>query len=195
MPNDSIESWLFKALMFEASAEALRAAGLRVGADQTHVETRLMDEVMAPFSVNLRGESLRMTRVYALMYCFENSVRDLIRERLAEKHGVDWWNSCAVTPKMRQAADNRRDKANGNSWLEGERSDPLQFVDFGGLSDLIVQNWDGFSDLIPSQHWLKQRMDELEQARNYIAHNRLLADTEFRRIESYIGDWMRQVGV
>jgi hypothetical protein len=63
------------------------------------------------------------------------------------------------------------------------------------LSDIIIQNWDLFTDLIPSQHWLTQRMDELEQARHYVAHNRLLADTEFRRIESYIGDWLRQVGV
>lgn len=181
--------------MFEAGSEKLRNAGIRVGANQTDVEARLMEEVLAPFSVQLRGEAMRMTRVYALIYCFENSVRELIRDRLQEKHGADWWTSTAVPKKIRELADSRRDKANGNTWLEGERSDPSQFVDFGGLSDIIIQNWDVFADLIPTQHWLKQRMDELEQARNYIAHNRLLADTEFRRIESYVGDWLRQVGV
>lgn len=181
--------------MFEAGSEKLRSAGIRLGADQTFVESKLMDEVLAPFSVQLRGEALRMTRVYALIYCFENSIRELIRERLLEKHGTDWWNSTAVPNKARQQADGRRDKANGNIWLEGERTDPLQFVEFGALSDIIIQNWDLFADLIPSQHWLKQRLDELEQARNYIAHNRLLADGEFRRIENYIGDWLRQVGV
>ena len=31
-----------------------------------------------------------MTRLYALMYCFENSVRLLINERLRELHGVRW---------------------------------------------------------------------------------------------------------
>jgi len=41
-------------------------------------------------------------------------------------------------------------------------------ADFGGLSDIIIQNWHLFTDLIPSQHWLKQRMDELEQARHYV---------------------------
>lgn len=195
MTDASLDKWFFRAIMFEAGSEKLRNAGIRVGANQTDVEARLMEEVLAPFSVQLRGEAMRMTRVYALIYCFENSVRELIRDRLQEKHGADWWTSTAVPKKIRELADSRRDKANGNTWLEGERSDPSQFVDFGGLSDIIIQNWDVFADLIPTQHWLKQRMDELEQARNYIAHNRLLADTEFRRIESYVGDWLRQVGV
>jgi HEPN superfamily Swt1-like protein len=195
LTDASLDKWFFRAIMFEAASEKLRSAGIRVGADQTDVEARLLEEVLAPFSVQLRSEAMRMTRVYALIYCFENSVRELIRDRLQEKHGTDWWTSTAVPKKIRDQADSRRDKANGNVWLEGERSDPLQFVDFGGLSDIIIQNWDVFTDLIPTQHWLKQRMDELEQARNYIAHNRLLADTEFRRIESYVGDWLRQVGV
>ena len=181
--------------MFEATSEKLRAAGIRVGADQTDVEVRLMEEVLAPFSVALRGEAMRMTRVYALLYCFENSVRELIRARLLDKRDANWWTSDAVPKRVRDLAESRFAKAKENTWLEGERSDPLQFVDFGGLSDIIVQNWEHFTDLIPTQHWLKQRMDELEQARNYIAHNRLLADTEFRRIEHYIGDWLRQVGV
>lgn len=195
MTNVSLEKWLFRALMFEAGSEKLRAAGIRLGADTTEVEARLLEEVLSPFSVPLRGEAMRMTRIYALMYCFENSVRELIGDRLEDRLGAEWWVSTAVPKKLREVADARRDKANSNVWLEGERNDPLQFVDFGGLSDIIVQNWELFADLIPTQHWLKQRMDELEQARNYIAHNRLLADTEFRRIESYIGDWLKQVGV
>ena len=195
MADVSLEKWLFRAMMFEATSEKLRTAGIRVGADQTDVEVRLMEEVLAPYSVALRGEAMRMTRVYALVYCFENSVRELIRSRLQEKRDASWWGSEAVPKKIRELAESRLNKAKDNTWLEGERSDPLQFVDFGGLSDIIIQNWEHFSDLIPTQHWLKQRMAELEQARNYIAHNRLLADTEFRRIEHYIGDWLRQVGV
>jgi hypothetical protein len=191
----SLEKWLFQAIMFEAASEKLRNAGIRVGADQSFVETQLMESVLAPFSVQLRAEAMRMTRLYSLFYCFENSVRELIRDRLSEKNGNDWWNSPAVPKKIRDQAESRQNSANGNTWLEGEKSDPLQFVEFGGLADIIIQNWDVFADLIPSQHWLKQRMDELEQSRNYIAHNRLLAETEFRRIESYIGDWLRQVGV
>ena len=34
-----------------------------------------------------------------------------------------------------------------------------------------------------------------KQARNYIAHNRLLLPGEFARLEVYVGDWNRQVGL
>lgn len=181
--------------MFEADAEIFRTAGVRIGADQTDVEAKLMEEVLRPFPIQLRSESMRMTRLYALIYCFENSVRQLIGQRLTELRGSDWWTTEAVPNKVRALADSRRDRANGNSWLEGEKSDPLQFIEFGHLADIIIANWDEFADLVPSQHWLKQRMDELEQARNYIAHNRLLMPGEFRRLESHVADWLRQVGV
>lgn len=71
----------------------------------------------------------------------------------------------------------------------------LAFVDFGHLADVITNNWDDFSDLVPSQHWLKQRFDELEKARNFIAHHRLLQPAEFQRIEMYVADWNRVVGL
>ncbi len=37
--------------------------------------------------------------------------------------------------------------------------------------------------------------DELERARNFIAHNRMLSAAEFARLEMYVGDWNRQVGL
>jgi Swt1-like HEPN len=191
---DPIRTWPFRSLMFEAEADRFREAGIRLGADQVEVERRLLEEVLAPFPVELRGQALRMTRLYALLFCFENSVRQLIKERLEEKHGSDWWDK-GVPKAVREQASNRRQSALDNAWLEGEKGDLLQFVDFGDLSRIIVHCWEDFSDLVPSQHWLKQRMDELEQARNFIAHSRLLIPTEFQRIESYIRDWNKQVGV
>ena len=46
-----------------------------------------------------------------------------------------------------------------------------------------------------TQHWLKQRMDENEKARNFIAHNRMLLPSEFQRLYMYIVDWNRAVGL
>src|SRR5262245_59691893 len=132
---------MFRAMMFEAEAEALRSGGIRVGADQSDVETRLMEEVLTPFSIALRSEAMRMTRLYALIYCFENSVRQLIRDRLSEKHGLEWWETNAVPNNVRQLADGRRANANSNTWLEGERGDALQFIEFGHLADIIIQSW------------------------------------------------------
>lgn len=188
-----IRDWLFRSMMFEADAENFRQAGIRIGADQTDIELKLMEEVLAPFPVSMRNDAMKMTRLYSLIYCFENSVRQLIQERLSEHYETEWWEK-GVPKKVREFAEARQSSANGNSWLEGERSDQLQFLQFGHLADIVVQNWDVFADLIPTQHWLKQRMDELEQARNYIAHNRLLMPSEFSRLEQYVADWRKQVG-
>lgn len=186
--------WLFRALIFEAEAERFRAAGIRLGADQTDVEVRLMEEILTPFPVDLRDRAMRMTRGYALLYCFENSVRQLIRERMLERHGNDWWENKAPK-KVKDYATRVSEQNEKNTWLEGERGDSLDRVLFGHLADIIISNWEDFDDLIPSQHWIRQRMDDLEEARNYLAHHRMLLAPEFRRIETYVGDWTRQVGV
>jgi hypothetical protein len=189
-----IRDWLFRALTFEAEAERFRSAGIRLGADQTDVEVRLMEEILTPFPVELRERAMRMTRSYALLYCFENSIRQLIRERMLERHGDGWWGA-KVPKKVRDYAQRITEQNEKNTWLEGELGDALDRVLFGHLADIITNSWDDFDDLIPSQHWIRQRMDELEEARNYLAHNRMLLSPEFRRIEAYVGDWNRQVGV
>lgn len=192
--RNNVREWLFRGLMFEADAERFRSGGIRVGADHRDVERSLIEETLAPFGVDERNEALRMARLYSLLYCFENSVRSLIADRLQERHGSDWWNT-KVTAKVRDFAEGRQKDSRDNSWLEGERQELLGFVQFGHLTDIITNNWDDFSDLIPSQHWLKQRFDELEKTRNFIAHNRLLLPSEFQRIEMYVADWNRQVGL
>lgn len=192
--HDSLRSWLFRSLMFEAESEAFRQAGVRVGVDEREAEEELLDEGLAPFPLEVRNEARRMGRLYAIIYCFENAARELIRTRMAEKDR-DWWSGAAVPKKIRDTAESRREDAERNSWLEGVSKSILGFVDFGGLCDIITNNWSDFEDLIPSQHWLKQRFDELERARNFIAHNRMLSAAEFARIEMYVHDWNKQVGL
>ncbi len=169
------------------------AQAILVGADTSEADRNLLNEALSPFSIDQRNEARRMARLYALIYCFENSVRGLIAERLEEKNGADWWGS--VPKKIKEFAEDRQRDAETNSWLEGKIRDPLGFVEFGHLADIIIFKWEDFSDLIPSQHWIKQRMDELERARNFIAHNRFLLPAEFQRIEMYINDWNRAVGL
>lgn len=189
----NIREWLFRAIMFESEADQFRSAGIRIGADVEASEKKLSEESLSPFSVEMRNEALRMGRTYSLINCFENSVRDLIKQRLQEIHDVDWWVK-GVPEKVRNFADKRQNEEKKNTWLEGQKTELIQFIEFGHLSDIIIGNWENFSDLIPTQHWLKQRLDELERVRNYIAHNRLLLPSEFKRIELYIADWNKIVG-
>lgn len=196
MPIESrdVRDWLFRGLMFEAEAERFRTAGIRVGADTENAERALFAETLSPFGIDLRNEALRMARLHAFLYCFENSVRAQISDRLREHYGDAWWSQ-RVPKKVQEFAESRQKDAQDNSWLEGSNKDVLGFLQFGHLADIVIANWEDFSDLVPSQHWLKQRLDELEKARNFIAHNRFLLPGEFQRIEMYINDWNRMVGL
>jgi hypothetical protein len=189
-----IRDWMFRGLMFEAEAAKFRTAGIRIGADDSEIEISLLEETLAPFGVGMRNDAMQMSRLYALLFCFENSVRELIKERLLERYAVDWWTK-GVPAAVQKHAETRQKDAESNSWLDAPSRELLSFTEFGHLADIIMNQWELFSDLIPSQHWLKQRMEELEKARNFLAHNRLLLPGEFQRVEMYITDWNRMVGL
>jgi hypothetical protein len=136
-----------------------------------------------------------MARLYAVLHAFENEIRALVRQTLDEKAGASWWECDAIPKKIREKAEGRRKTALEDGWLEGAKDDNLEYVDFGDLSQIIISNWENFKEIIPAQSWLNQRMVELEKARNFVAHNRMLLPSEFQRIYMYISDWNKTVGI
>jgi hypothetical protein len=179
--------------MFESEAQGFQAAGIQVGADTGQAEERMLSDALSAFGVGRRNQALEMGRLYAVLHCFENELRALIRETLEEHEGSDW--SDKLPAKVKKYAEDRQQDALKDSWLEGEKTDILGFVDFGQLASVIVEKWEFFEDIIPSQHWLKQRMDELEKVRHFIAHNRMLLPSEFQRVYMYVADWNRVIGL
>lgn len=179
--------------MFEAEADIFRRAGIHIGSSSTAAEESLLEESLSPFGVSRRNQALEMARLYAVLFCFENELREFIREALEEAEGVTWQDK--LPTKIRQQAESRRETALKDTWLEGEKHDLLGFVDFGHLAQIIVAKWDHFKDVVPTQHWITQRMEELEKARNFIAHNRMLLPSEFQRLYMYVADWNRVIGL
>ena len=163
--HKDLRDFLFRGLMFEAEAAGFQSAGIQVGADTQQAEERLLSEALSPFTVSSRNNALEMARLYAVLYCFENEIRSLIRETLQEKLGVDWAEK--LPARVKDIATNRQKTAFADSWLEGEKSDILGFIDFGNLASIIVEHWVHFESIMPSQHWLKQRMDELEKVGDF----------------------------
>lgn len=190
-----VRDFVFRGLLFESEAEDFRRAGIRVGADLGQTEELLLLEALSPFGVERRNDALEMARLYAVLHAFENEVRSLIRDTLEESEGSNWWEKDCIPSNVKKKAENRQRVAEKDSWLEGAKSDRLEFVDFGELAAIIVQNWDRFKDTIPAQDWLRQRMNELEKARHFVAHNRKLLPSEFQRIYMYVSDWNKVVGL
>ena len=196
MINQDIElrDFIFRGLLFEAEASRFRKAGIQVGADLGQTEELLFTEALSPFNIQRRNQALEMTRLYAVLHCFENEIRQLITDTLFEKVGPNWWEK-KVPRKIKNHANTIKEKAEKDSWLEGERGSLISFIEFGHLADIICDNWEYFEDFIPNQHWVKQRMDELEKVRHFIAHNRMLLPGEFERVYMYIRDWNRVIGL
>ena len=188
-----LRDFLFRGLMLESEARSFQAAGIQVGADIGQAEERLLSDAIAPFGVALRNRAIEMGRLYVVLHCFENSIRIFIRETLEEKDGPDWAEK--LPAKVKKYAEDRQKESIEDSWLEGEKGDLLGYVDFGHLASIIIEKWAHFEDIVPSQHWLKQRMEEMEKARHFIAHNRMLLPTEFQRLYMYIADWNRIIGL
>jgi hypothetical protein len=192
LKSRDLRDFLFRGLMFESEASIFQSAGIRVGADQSDAEERLLADALTPFSVARRNQALEMARLYAVLYCFENEVRDFVRDVLLEREGSNWLETIPI--KVREHAESRLSTAMRDSWLEGEKTDLLGYVEFGHLAQIIIDKWEYFT-VIPSQHWLKQRMDEMEKVRNFIAHNRMLLPSEFQRMYMYIADWNHVIGL
>jgi len=188
-----LRDFLFRGLMFESEAASFQSAGIQVGADIGQAEERLLSESLTPFNLQLRNNALEMARLYAVLHCFENQVRDFIAETMEEKEGAEWIDK--IPGSVKKFAEDRQATASKDSWLEGEKSNLLGFVEFGHLAQIIINSWQHFEVIIPSQHWLKQRMDELEKVRHFIAHNRMLLPSEFQRVYMYIADWNRVIGL
>jgi hypothetical protein len=61
------------------------------------------------FSEKMREEADAMAAQFAIFYCLENSIRELISNRLEEIHGEDWWE-LAVPPNVKENATKNRSK-------------------------------------------------------------------------------------
>jgi len=190
-----LRDFVFRGLLFESESESLRKAGIRVGADLGKTEEALLFEALEPFGVHRRNQAMEMARLYAVLHAFENEVRSLIKDTLEESSGSDWWEGESVPKKVRDLAVSRRKTALKDAWLEGAKESLIEYAEFGDLAAIICNNWDYFKETIPSQAWIQQRMMELEKARNFVAHNRMLLPSEFQRIYMYISDWNKVVGL
>jgi len=176
----------------EQTLDRFESEGIQVRAatDERAIQRVLPLEDFPP---ELRRNAMKSLPAYLAFFCLENSVRELIADRLTENHGSDWWDACANSG-MKTHVQSRKEKEGKNRWHVRRGEHEIYYTDFGDLKLLINNNWPDFEDLFPDQNWISSRLDELEASRNIIAHSNLLEDREIERIRLYLNDWLRQVG-
>lgn len=165
--------------------------GLLIRPSEIAAPVSPMGDYAVFFSKSLQERAAKMSYAYTLFYCFENSVRELVAQRLQERKGATWWNS--VPSNVRKRVDGKKEEIEANPWHQAVIGADINFTLFGDLASIIVSEWVEFEELFPTQDWVRVRLNELERSRNVIAHGNLLPDSEIERIEQYLDDWLRQV--
>jgi hypothetical protein len=192
MPQNlkQLKKLVFDSLLAQDDLKKLeeQGIGVRVAFDPI---AKIQESEFSPLLVH---DAQRMASVYARFFCLENSVRELIEDRLSERYGASWWDSAHVSDKIRKSANDLREKEKKNKYHSPRASAMIGYTTFGNLGQLIINNWQDFSDFFPDQHWVSSRFNDLELSRNIIMHTGMLPSLEIERIESIARDWIRQVG-
>lgn len=188
---NELKRFVFDAMLAENSLSQLSSEGIAVRGSVSTPPAIKVDD--AGFSPRTLYDAAKMASVFSAFFCLENSARELITERLLARKGTDWWNG-AVPGKIKTAVAKLQEREGKNKYHTARSIALIGYTLFGNLAQIIIANWDDFSDLFPDQAWITSRFNDLEMSRNIIMHTGVLPQIEVERIGSIARDWIRQVG-
>ncbi|MBI1803783.1 MAG: hypothetical protein HY033_00220 [Ignavibacteriae bacterium] len=188
---ENLKQFVFNGFLVDNDLTKLEQVGIAVRSPQAIQPVIRVEETA--FSPLIMHSATRMASLYVAFFCLENTVRELIAERLLERKGIDWWQN-SVPQKIRKEVESLKAKEEKNKYHAQRSSALIGYTMFGNLAQIIISNWQDFSDLIPDQAWITSRFNDLEMSRNIIMHTGVLPEIEIERIESIVRDWIRQVG-
>lgn len=143
------------------------------------------------FAERLRREASRMSKSYEIFYCLENSIREMIAQRLEEQHGTDWWNISVPEAVRKNAEVNRKREL--STGVTPRSDDLIDFTNFGELGEIIKGNGDIFGDMFRDVRAVERILAILNTLRAPIAHCKVLAEDEELRLHLGLRDWFRQM--
>src|SRR5439155_16248941 len=123
-----------------------------------------LPSTLEDFSVDAQVQARRMGNVYELLYCLENSVRELVERTLREVFGPEKWWAEGVPERIRRPAEKRKQDELKARW-HGPRGDSLiNFVDFSQHADVMVERWEHFEELVGDKDWLINYFAEMNRS-------------------------------
>lgn len=119
---------------------------------------------------------------YARWWQLETWLRDLVYLELRAKYGAAWQSVVALATG-RQRKDGRFTHMSG-----ADSSNPLAYLDYSNLIQVIESNWDLFAHALIEQKSWQGRQPELLQIRHRIAHLRTPHHDDLKRLEQTLRD-------
>jgi hypothetical protein len=184
---DDVKLFGMHNLMLESELSKLEGSGIQIEHVKTIQKAEVVDVEL--FENDILQEARKMADFYVLYYSLENSIRRLISERLAERHGLTWWKS-KVPPGL-QAEVEKKQKEERDTTMSIRSEDPLTYTNFGELISIFDANWVDFSDTLRSQKAMQQILSQFNKIRNVVAHSCELNEDEITRFKLLVKDWFR----
>ena len=148
------------------------------------------DEYYPQIDFAIRREASLMAVHYEIFYSLEKSIRGLIEETLAGKHGAQWWDVMDIVPdpiKLEVKKNMQRDLDHA---VAPRSTDEIDYTTFGQLGDIVRHRWEDF-DIFNSKKGFNKVMTSLNVLRGPIAHCCSLPPSEAVRLNSTVEDWFR----
>lgn len=137
----------------------------------------------------IRAEAAEMAPHYEMFYSLETTIRRGLREQLQASSEDDWWVE-RIPERLQKEAEERQQREL-DSGVTPRSEDPMDFLTFGELTDVINSNWDVFGAVFSSQKAVGRVLATLNTLRGPIAHCSPLAPDEVVRLRLAVQDWFR----
>jgi hypothetical protein len=118
----------------------------------------------------------------------ENTLRTVVKEKLQNAYGSQWMSQ--LTPVLGKSSE---EQARLNQIAVSNPDQLLENVYYRDLNKIVERFWSLFQPVFQDKARTLLKLEELESLRNGIAHNRVLADYDIKRIEVYYMDLLSKV--
>lgn len=158
---------------------------------RSHVKSINSDSEYYPqIDIDIRTEAKQMSEAYEIFYSLEKTIRTFIEDSFEAAGINDWWNNHCVPDTVKTETE-KRIQRELDSGITPRSEDPIDYTNFGELSEIIKANWDVFGGIFQSKKAVSTVLSRLNTLRAPIAHCSLLAEDEIIRLRLSVRDWFR----
>jgi len=162
----------------------------KILSETTKVDVRIAEKLL-PEDIIKKAKD--MAEVYVLIYCIENSLRMFIKHVCTHQYGDDYIGKIQISKELRKKIRSRKKDAEKNKWLPIRGEDDLFYIDIEDLGKIVQNNWELFKSFFPDQSWITQKIKEIQDIRNLVAHNSYVEETERNLLKVYYKQILKQI--
>ena len=194
MTADSVQAFLYRGLTSALNIEKLIDEGALLEGPSGGVSIGRGPEVLSEFTMEARTKASRMGRIYELLYCLENSMRELIERTLKEVPELKESWTDGIKEGILKEARRRESQDEDTRWHGPRGQSVLNYLDFPQLGEIILDRWEDFQDLLGDRRWVEEYFREMNPTRRALAHTGDLREFDVERMEMRVREWLRVVG-